>query len=215
MTPTLWTLVSLGFLFRAFTGNAIEVSANSGCSSICDDQANGNVSDVFASGTYTRDLVCEDWQLVAPNSTAIGRKWKDCLARVQVHISITGTVRVTLDGSYVCEIRYHKPVEHADNTAVNMKYTLDWCVFGYPQKPNQTLAQSSCGETCSGTNNDMEASLTDELLNHTITQQTPFLYCDIYSGAFTKNAVVCIQCLEEVPGSTALVNCKYILLFTS
>ena len=91
-----------------------------------------------------------------------------------------------------------------------MRFALDWCVFGYPNNPNQTLAYVSCNEACSDDDANMEASLEYQVLNTTISQETPFQYCDLYSGAYTKNADACLQCLEKVPGSTALANCEHL-----
>ena len=58
---------------------SIEVSPDSECSSLCDNNPSDSVYDPSLSKTYTDELVCYDWELAGPNSTTAGRKWKDCL----------------------------------------------------------------------------------------------------------------------------------------
>lgn len=60
---------------------AVEVTPNSKCSSLCDNNiANGaDPGDDANSFTVASDVVCGDDQYDGPNSTAAGRKFKDCL----------------------------------------------------------------------------------------------------------------------------------------
>ena len=60
--------------------HALQVSGGSKCAPFCIDNIYSNVALANSSTTNPWDLVCNDWELDGPNSTAIGRKWKDCLS---------------------------------------------------------------------------------------------------------------------------------------
>lgn len=87
---------------------------------------------------------------------------------------------------------------------VNMKFTLDWCVFGYPDNANIIPANEKCAEVCAGPNNSAKRSLTDRLLQTNQTLQ--YLYCD---GPDINDLLDdCAACLNKVPNAKALANCK-------
>ena len=79
MVPTSFFITSCCLLLWLCSVEALEVAPNSVCSPICDDQISGNVSDIYASTTFTGDIVCQDWEIAGSNSSAYGRKWKSCL----------------------------------------------------------------------------------------------------------------------------------------
>lgn len=60
---------------------AVEVTPNSDCSSLCDNNiSNGaDQGDDAISFTLGTDVVCYDEEYDGPNSTVAGRKFKDCL----------------------------------------------------------------------------------------------------------------------------------------
>lgn len=59
----------------------IEVTPNSECSSLCDDNIDNtsDPGDKLNSSTQTKDAVCSDYEFDGPNSTVRGRKFKDCM----------------------------------------------------------------------------------------------------------------------------------------
>lgn len=60
--------------------HSIEVSPNSKCFRVCvDDIGSSNITDKYSTTQSTDQVVCEDYQLIGPNPTAKGKKWKDCL----------------------------------------------------------------------------------------------------------------------------------------
>lgn len=61
--------------------HAVEVTPNSECSSLCDNNvSNGNNPGADASSfTIGSNVVCDDDEYDGPNSTVPGRKFKDCL----------------------------------------------------------------------------------------------------------------------------------------
>ena len=79
MISTSFFITSCCLLLCLSIVEALEVAPNSVCSPICDDQISGNVSDIYASATFTGDSVCQDWEITGSNSSAYGRKWKSCL----------------------------------------------------------------------------------------------------------------------------------------
>ena len=92
----------------------------------------------------------------------------------------------------------------ADKILVNMKYTVDVCVYTFPNA-NQTTASTSCGDACAGPSSAMQIALTDRLLETNMTLQ--YQYCDDLNGAFAKNVDACTACLANVPSSQTLINC--------
>ncbi len=90
-------------------------------------------------------------------------------------------------------------------SVVNMKYTLDWCVFGYPDNYNVALANKKCAKVCAGPDNSAKRSLADRLMQTNTTLQ--YLYCD---GPDMNNILDrCAACLDTVPNAEALKNCKF------
>lgn len=85
-----------------------------------------------------------------------------------------------------------------------MKFTIDWCVFDYPEN-NLTAANTQCADTCGGPDNIAKSALTDRLLQTNATIQ--YQYCEDGDGAFSKIAKACMDCLGKVPNSKTLVNC--------
>lgn len=61
--------------------HAVEVTPNSPCSYLCDNNLgnNNDPSADDASFTISSDVVCNDDEYEGPNSTVAGRKFKDCL----------------------------------------------------------------------------------------------------------------------------------------
>ena len=84
---------------------------------------------------------------------------------------------------------------------VNMKFTIDWCVFGY-QDNQGTIQNTQCKGTC---NYGLQAALLDRILQTNSTLQ--YQYCQTGDGAFSKGVQECIACLESVPHSKSLAKC--------
>lgn len=83
-----------------------------------------------------------------------------------------------------------------------MKFTIDWCVFGY-QDNKGTTQNKACNYRCS---DGLQAALLDRLLQTNSTLQ--YQYCETGDGAFLKGVQDCMACLGDVPDSKSLVNCK-------
>ena len=88
---------------------------------------------------------------------------------------------------------------------VNMKDTIEWCVFVYPNN-NHTLANDQCSDVCSGSNNTADTALVDRLFQINATLQ--YEYCADENEAFPRVADDCAACLEKTPNAKTLSNCE-------
>ncbi|MCJ1469433.1 hypothetical protein MMC07_008066 [Pseudocyphellaria aurata] len=179
--------IFITFLLAHYT-YALEVTPNSACSSFCDDSARDKVGSPASSGTESSDLVCHDDEFEGSNSTVIGRKFTDCLT---------------------CELSSNRTDSHYQENDVfwalsNMKFTIVWCVFAYPQNPSITEVNARCGQVCSGSSSSAKTALVDDVLSSKV--DTQYQYCEDGDEAFSKTADDCMKCLNEVPKAKILAN---------
>lgn len=59
--------------------DAFCVNKNSTCLDLCKGDRPFDPND-FSTDTYPWDIVCDDWEVLGPNSTISGRKFKSCLS---------------------------------------------------------------------------------------------------------------------------------------
>ena len=187
---------------------AIEVTPNSGCSSVCMNNPRSNPASVNSSQTRPTDIVCNDWELSGQNSTPIGRVFHDC---VQCEENSTAFDKHSNENDvfwFLCKSSYHRLrfviVTWVYRAAVNVKYSIVFCVFNF-QNPNSSTQSEQCGEVCRGPSDTMELALVDKILVGNFDLR--YHYCDDHNGSFTENLDSCMDCLEHVPASNALVNC--------
>ena len=190
---------------------AIEIAPNSVCSPLCVNYPPANTSSPGSSWTRPPNLVCLDSDLIGSNATPGGLIWKSCLSCESTsahHDDTTGEndVEWFLCMQKIPFMAGYKP----DTKAVNIRYTLVWCIFGFgnPGRVNQTEAGVRCRDTCVGPNNSMEVALTNQTFDATSIEETPYDYCDANDRAFAKNIDNCTRCLQGANQSTILVNCK-------
>lgn len=89
-----------------------------------------------------------------------------------------------------------------------MKFTLNWCVFGYPDNSDVIPANQKCAEVCAGPGNSAKKSLTDRLLQTNATLQ--YLYCNGPNMGDILDE--CAACLDTVPNAKALGHCEFGLI---
>ncbi|MCJ1466587.1 hypothetical protein MMC07_005207 [Pseudocyphellaria aurata] len=166
--------------------HAIEVDPSSGCSFLCDDNATDNPKLGDSSHTISDDLVCNDDEF---SSTVVGRKFKECL--------ICELNNATVDTATYPEENY------AYWHIFNMKFNIDWCVFGYPNNSQITKANSQCSEVCSGSGNSARAALVNLLPER---DHDGLQYCQDGDGAFSTTVDNCMKCLNDVPKAKTLAN---------
>ncbi|KAL1967125.1 hypothetical protein VTN77DRAFT_3416 [Rasamsonia byssochlamydoides] len=183
MATVLWFVAAL----LGVTVSGIEVAPNSPCSDLCIDKPGLNISNPYSSSTQTWDLVCEDGELSGPQATATGIKWVNCVGCESASSANSPDTPPTGENDVYWFL-------------FNIKFTIDWCVYGYPNNNNATPAM----ETCSGTCQPMILPMTDKLLETNMTLQ--YDYCTTYNGSFTSTVQNCIQCLEGANGTKVLAN---------
>lgn len=72
-------VVYLFLLFLSvFRVSANEVAPFSNCSSLCMLHPDDDITSSAASKLDPNDIVCNDWELDGPNSTAAGRRFQNC-----------------------------------------------------------------------------------------------------------------------------------------
>jgi hypothetical protein len=79
MAPPRIAQALLALLAAAGLGSALQVTPNSPCAQICQDQPQFDVSAPASSNTKNSDMFCED----ADHHGADGSKWKDCMTCLQ------------------------------------------------------------------------------------------------------------------------------------
>lgn len=80
MAPSRIPRVLLAIFALSGLASALQVTPNSPCASICQDQPQFDVSAPASSNTRNSDIVCHD---SAYSSTETGRKFKDCMTCLQ------------------------------------------------------------------------------------------------------------------------------------
>lgn len=130
-------------------------------------------------------------------------------AQAQPVSPLTETIRrrTTSIGSYVrdlikrtCFTSSESPTNHALVRSVNMKYTVQVCLF---TNTTDTSGMPACDTACNPVQTVLETSW------FTTPMATQYNYCDIDSGSFPANADTCASCLRGKPGSVVLGNCEY------
>lgn len=190
----------------------IEVAPDSNCSSLCIDQLGADESSPYTSTTIGSMLVCNDWELTGPNTTATGEKWRSCLGCESMSayydpVSKENDVYWFLRKPYHCLRKTSFVRENcaSDKMIDNMKSTIDWCILGslgLERNPTATAAMLTCGTICQGLN----ASLTSNLLDGNMNLQ--YQYCSFDNDAFSQNIGTCTKCISTLPAAKTLINCK-------
>ncbi|KAH7392358.1 hypothetical protein DE146DRAFT_766584 [Phaeosphaeria sp. MPI-PUGE-AT-0046c] len=57
---------------------ALEVTPRSPCALKCIDQPTGDIANSSSSSTYSKDLFCNDWEVLGSEMTPTGQKFKEC-----------------------------------------------------------------------------------------------------------------------------------------
>jgi hypothetical protein len=83
--------------------------------------------------------------------------------------------------------------------AVNMKYTLQYCMF---QENGSTPNLPQCQADCAGLYPVLQTSW------FTSPPLSQYAYCSINETAFPTYASTCAKCLQSYDGSVVLGNCK-------
>ncbi|MCJ1375390.1 hypothetical protein MMC20_006625 [Loxospora ochrophaea] len=163
-------LLSLSLLLQLFLAvSALQVLPNSNCSSVCSPQS--------TPATTGDDILCYDGDF---NTTAKGKAFQDCLS---------------------CELQSTEVDSATNQTNVgwalyNLRYAVDWCIFGFPEANNQT-SSNPCSQSCNAT-----AALETNILEPA--KSTPYDYCTTTDDV--TNMGVCGFCYSLIPDQIYLAN---------
>ncbi|MCJ1485446.1 hypothetical protein MMC06_005620 [Schaereria dolodes] len=165
------TILFLNLLFTLPYTTALQVLQNSNCTSVCSPSSS-------APSTDGSDIVCDDG---AYNTTSVGQSYQTCLT---------------------CELASTQVDQASGQTDLgwglyNMRYTLDWCLYGFPEANNQT-ASNPCGVSCAPLNQTLETNILTP--NHS----TPYDYCQ--DPHFISEVAVCANCYALVTDHLYLSN---------
>lgn len=178
----------------------LQVTPNSPCSSLCIDSSDLDVSDPNSSSTNNDDITCYDTDF---NTTATGRKFSSCMTCLQDSSFYQG--QESDQGWFLCE-HCHSP-SYPDAMALltgisdNLRYTLDYCIFSFPNATNVASTPCSTSTACGG----LEAAFTEDDLDAENLQA--YGYCSADGGAVTESAVAqCRACVAASDGQDYMAN---------
>ncbi|ETS79778.1 hypothetical protein PFICI_09631 [Pestalotiopsis fici W106-1] len=160
--------------------SSLQVTPNSPCSSLCIDSNDLDISDPNSSNTANGDITCYDKDF---NATATGRKFQSCMTCLQDSTFSQG--------------------QETDQAwfLYNLRYTLDYCIFGFPNATNIASTPCSTSTACG----ELEGALTDDDLDATNLQA--YGYCSADGGALTDSAVAqCKACVAASDGQDYMAN---------
>ncbi|KAJ6438545.1 LPXTG-domain-containing protein [Purpureocillium lavendulum] len=171
---------------------ALQVSPNSPCADVCIDDAALNRSDPGSSTTVgRRDIVCEDRQMnvdgtkqqqssSSSSSSSVGMRFRQCMACLE---------RSAFEQDGESDQQWF---------LYNMRYAVDFCVFGFPNGTgagsNPCLTSEACGRLARA----LEDGIIITASSNSSTNSTDaYSYCDVDKGAMrSKYLDACLQCVR-------------------
>ncbi|KAK6858526.1 hypothetical protein PG995_006225 [Apiospora arundinis] len=165
------------------TSNALQVAPNSPCASVCVDSNDLDHSDPNSSNTLSKDISCHDKDYA---NTASGQKFRRCLSCLQDSTFSQGSE--TDQGWFL----------------YNLRYTFDYCIFGYPNATGIESTPCSTSTACGG----LESSLTGDELNVARGLQ-PYGFCAANGGAMVNSETQiqkCVSCVSASQDQKYLAN---------
>lgn len=204
MAPPRIPLLLAALLLISRTASALQVTPNSPCAAVCQDQPQFDVSAPKSSNTKNTDIFCKDAFHNGPTES----KWKTCMTCLQTSTFAQGGENDMM--WFLC-----KPLEPTGSPMIrprrtnrqtdNLRYSLSYCVFAYP---NATDAGST---PCSTT---MACGPLRESFIHGITDQkdmSTFSYCQAPSAMDTPYYDRCVSCVSAEGKTEIIANCKPLL----
>lgn len=94
----------------------------------------------------------------------------------------------------------HEEILLTMDSSDNMRYALDWCIFGFPTSNDQVLS-NPCIETCELVATTLETNIL------TPNASSPYDYCR-GGPTFLTNLTSCAFCQSLVPNRIYVSNCK-------
>ncbi|EFQ27941.1 LPXTG-domain-containing protein [Colletotrichum graminicola] len=162
-------LVLLTIVVPAYV-SALQVTPNSPCASFCLDSNGLDISDPNSSNTKGKDITCTDGEY---QTGAAGQKFQQCMSCLQDSSLVQGTEN------------------DQDWFLYNMRYSFDYCIFGYPNATGVGSSPCTTSTACGA----LEKALTDGELDPEKSSQ--YSYCDADGGAMLGSAYdKCLSCVR-------------------
>ncbi|RYP47722.1 hypothetical protein DL768_006258 [Monosporascus sp. mg162] len=170
--------ISLLTLLAWYT-TALQVTPNSPCASFCVDSNDLDFSDPNSSNTRNKDITCYDSKYT---TSPAGQKFQRCISCLQDSTFSQGSENDQLWFLY------------------NLRYTFDYCIFGYPNAKD--VASTPCStETACG---ELQTALTEDQLKGS---KPDYSYCSAGGGAMAGPAVEkCLACVAASDDQDYLAN---------
>ncbi|RYO76843.1 hypothetical protein DL762_009666 [Monosporascus cannonballus] len=163
----------------AWYTTALQVTPNSPCASFCVDSNDLDFSDPNFSNTKNKDITCYDSKYT---TSPAGQKFQRCISCLQDSTFSQGSENDQLWFLY------------------NLRYTFDYCIFGYPDAEDVASTpcstQTACGE--------LQTALTEDQLKGS---KPDYSYCSAGGGAMAGPAVEkCLACVAVSDDQDYLAN---------
>ncbi|KAM6522428.1 hypothetical protein FALCPG4_012088 [Fusarium falciforme] len=170
----------LPLLFSALA-LALQVAPNSPCAHFCLDSADLDRSDPRSSNTNGDDIVCND---VDFKNKPAGQKYQRCLACLQ-------------------DSTFKRDDENdLDWFLYNMRYSFDYCVFGYPNATGVGSGPCITSEACGPLEDALKAGITEP-----DDDRKQYGYCDTDGKAMLGDAYAkCHACVKADSSHTIISN---------
>ena len=104
-----------------------------------------------------------------------------------------------MSGGRFVSLEYERSIVRSNST-VNMRYTVDYCLFKQPTS-NASTSLNQCTGPCAGLSESIQINLFTPNTSHT------FDYCA--DRSFKDKAVSCASCYKVIPDQIFLSNCEF------
>ncbi|KXJ93370.1 hypothetical protein Micbo1qcDRAFT_194574 [Microdochium bolleyi] len=160
---------------------ALQVTPNSPCSSFCVDSNDLNFADPASSNTRNKDIVCYDSEY---QSSPAGQKFKRCLSCLQGSTFAQG--------------------QESDQQwfLYNLRYTVDYCIFGFPNATNIASTPCSTEKACG----ELKGALTGDLLS-SAKKGADYAFCNANGAVMQSDEIKkCHACVSVSDDQDFLAN---------
>ena len=187
------------FLLTVRYVSALNVVPGSNCTSVCSSTST-------AYNTNGSDIVCHDKDY---NSTVVGAAFQDCVSCEIQSAAINPYTVQTNVGWALCKPSFSQSFEKENRWLTNyfildnLRYTLDWCLFSFPNNGNQSIISSQTSQ-CLGSCTKISNALEINILTPNAT--TTYGYCQ--DPNFLPNVKGCASCFAKIPNQLYFSNCK-------
>ncbi|TDZ13131.1 hypothetical protein C8035_v000027 [Colletotrichum spinosum] len=177
---SIWYPYLLAALSLATPALSLKVTPGSDCAALCLGGPNGTTVESAATGTSSSDIVCEDSQY---NTTGTGIKFKNCVSCLQKSEASKG------------------PDSDAAWFLYNVRYSVDVCLFNYPDAISTINSPCIINSACLPLKNALTAGLTKPEAGGL------YDYCTADSDKFaSSNWWSCVRCLQSSDSQSYLSN---------